>query len=166
LAALSTAAPAFLAAVPTLATPFFSADLVDVTLRPEAFLALPGRRFAARFFGLMARSTLPAAFLAPAAATFSLLLAVRFALLMALFASTSVAFARRCTLAVAARALFATKVRAFPAPRLASDAATFARFTSEPPIFCALSLAASTASPILVRKLFPLRIIDSPVRNE
>jgi hypothetical protein len=124
-------------------TPFFSADLVDVTLRPEAFLALPGRRFAARFFGLMARSTLPAAFLAPAAATFSLLLAVRFALLMALFASTSVAFARRCTLAVAARALFATKVRAFPAPRVASDAATFARFQATAH-FCACH-GASTA---------------------
>jgi hypothetical protein len=136
---------------------------VDVTLRPETFLALPGQRFAARFFGLMARSTLPAAFLAPAAATLSLLLAVRFALLMALFASTSVAFARRCTLAVAARVLFATKVRAFPAPRLASDAATLARFMSEPPIFHALFLVASTASPILVRNRLPLRIIDSPV---
>jgi hypothetical protein len=96
----------------------------------------------------MARSTLPAAFLAPAAATFSLLLTVRFALPMALFASTSVAFARRCTLAVAARVLFTSKVRAFSAPRLASVAAAFARFTSEPPMLHVLFFVASTASPI------------------
>jgi hypothetical protein len=53
----------------------------------------------------MARSTLPAAFLVPAAAAFIPLFIVRFALPIALFASASAAFALRFTLAVAARAL-------------------------------------------------------------
>jgi hypothetical protein len=114
----------------------------------------------------MARSTLPAAFLAPAAATFNLRLTVRFALPSALFASALVAFALRFTLAVAVRACFRNEIRAFPASRLASEAATFAFLTNEPPTSCARSLAASTASPILVRKpLLFLRIIDSPIRK-
>jgi hypothetical protein len=139
-----------------LATPFFSADLVDVARRPETFLALPGRRFAARFFGLMARSTLPAAFLAPAAATFSLLLAVRFALPMALFASTSVAFARlhACWRPVLfGPAAFPRAWRPMPRP--------YARFTSGrhlPP--CLVAPASQSSSNHL-----PLRIIDSPVRS-
>ena len=79
LAALVTAAPAFRAAVLTLPTPFLTADLADVALRPATFLAVPVLRFAARFFGLMARSTFPAVFFAPAATAFTLLFTVRFA---------------------------------------------------------------------------------------
>lgn len=148
----------------TRAKPLRTADLREAALRLAVFFATPVLRFAARLFGLMARSNFPAALLAPAAATFSWLLTVRFALPMARFARVSAALALRLTLAVAARALFLTSVRAFPARRLASEAATFARLTSEVPAFCALSLAASTASPTLVSKPF-LSFIDSPVRD-
>jgi hypothetical protein len=93
-----------------------------------------------------------------------LLFTLRFALPRLFSASASAAFALRFTVAVADRAFFSTAARAFPAPRLASEAAPSTDFTSEAPISCALSLAAPMASPILVIKLFSLRIFDSPVR--
>jgi len=62
-----------------------------------------------------------------------------------------------------ARVLLGTSVRAFPAPRLAFEAASSAFFTGEAPISCALPLAASTAAPIMVRKLTSLSTSDSPV---
>ncbi len=136
LAAFATAAPAFRAAVLTFATPFFIADLAAVVLRPTVFFAAPVLRFAAGFFALMARSTLPAAFFAPVAAAFTLRLTVRFALPNTFFASASTAlallftvrfalpsvflasasaaFALRFTLAVAARVLVCTSVSPCP----------------------------------------------------
>ena len=183
-----TAEPAFSTAFLTVAIARVSTDLT-ADARPAAVFAAPVLRAGAAFFGAMARSTLPAAFCAPAAAdrapratarfalpsVFSapactalvLRVTVRFALRSATSASAWAAFAVRATVAAPARAFASTAVVAFSTSCIAPAAASPAVCTSDVPASCVFSAAVSTASPILVNRLLsPLTsvIFETPVR--
>ena len=172
--ALVSAAPVLRAAVLTLATPFLTADLggglpLGCWLLRSSSRARPCQRsFSRRPLPPLPCSSLRASPCPwsssrrprpswPCSSPCAAPCRKRF------FASASTALALRFTLAFAARALRFTEVRVLPASRLALEAAASTFLISETPTSCVLSLAASTASPILVIKLFCFRIIDSPV---
>ncbi|MBP8140310.1 MAG: hypothetical protein KAX82_06020, partial [Burkholderiales bacterium] len=151
--------PAFLAAAATLVAPSSMAVLATAVIRRTVVFVEAGLRFDAAGLPPIARSTLPAASLTPAAAERALRFTARFAWAIDASASASTAFALRVTARFALPSACFASACAVVASRFAFDSTTRAFLAIVAPTSCAFAPAASTASPILVSSPLPVVLV-------
>ena len=135
------------------------ADLATAVIRRTVVFVEAGLRFDAAGLPPIARSTLPAASLTPAAAERALRFTARFAWAIAASASASTAFALRISARFALPSACFASACATVASRSAFDSTTRAFLAIVAPTSCAFAPAASTASPILVSSPLPVVLV-------